>query len=322
MWIIAFLTVLAVPVQAQNQIDLGSSKDNTLFEDVNGTLSNGAGPNFFVGKNNLGQLRRGVIAFDIAGSVPSGVTIDSVGLTLFMSQTSSGPQDIELRRLLADWGEGTSVSSGGQGAPATQNDATWIHTFYDSLFWASPGGDFSITASAVMNIDAVGFYTWGSTSAMVADVQDWLDNPSTNFGWLLIGNEITNQTTKRFETKENTVEANRPVLTVYWSGPSSAGDADGVIPISIELRQNYPNPFNPETRIEFTLNENQHVVLKVYNLMGEEIATLVNGFESVGEKRVSWDGRNDAGVLVPSGLYIYQLHAGNAVGSKKMLFIR
>ena len=133
-------------------VSIGPSKDNTLYETPTGSHSNGAGQYFFAGTTSLGVLRRGVVAFDIDGSIPAGSTISSVSLELHMSRTVSGPETIELRRLLADWGEGTSRASGeeGGGTAATPGDATWVHRFFDTDTWATPGGDFLPTASACM----------------------------------------------------------------------------------------------------------------------------------------------------------------------------
>ena len=171
-----------------SSVSIGASKDNTLFESASGSLSNGAGSNLFVGRTNAGNIRRGVIAFDVAGNVPTCSMINSVTLTLDMSMTSSGAQAIELHKLLADWGEGTSNSTsrgGGQGASATVGDATWVHTFFNTATWDTAGGDFLATGSASASVGNVGDYTWGSAPQMVADVQGWLDDPSSNFGWLL-----------------------------------------------------------------------------------------------------------------------------------------
>ena len=203
-----------------SSVSIGASKDNTLFESASGSLSNGAGSNLFVGRTNAGNIRRGVIAFDVAGNVPTCSMINSVTLTLDMSMTSSGAQAIELHKLLADWGEGTSNSTsrgGGQGASATVGDATWVHTFFNTATWDTAGGDFLATGSASASVGNVGDYTWGSAPQMVADVQGWLDDPSSNFGWLFKGNETQNRTTKRFDTRENGTAANRPVLMVDYA---------------------------------------------------------------------------------------------------------
>ena len=184
-------------------VSIMPSKDNTLYQYVpaEGDLSNGAGFHFFAGENGTGELRRGVLAFDIAGSIPPGSTITGVSLSVNMSMTSSDAvRNMELHKLLADWGEGTSHAQGGEGsgAPATPNDATWRHRFYDTIFWTMQGGDFSAMVSASQSVGPIGQYTW-SSAQMVADVQSWLDNPATNFGWLVLGDESAGATAKRFE---------------------------------------------------------------------------------------------------------------------------
>jgi hypothetical protein len=202
-------------------INITPSKDNTLYEydPAEGDLSNALGFHFFAGENAMGELRRGVVAFDIAGQIPAGSTITSVTLSMNMSQTALETERvIELHKLLADWGEGTSQATGeeGQGAPATPNDATWRHRFFDTICWTNEGGDFSTIVSASQSVGPIGQYTWNSTQ-MVADVQSWLDNPASNLGWLLLGDESTATTTKRFDTRES---ASPPVLTIqYISGP-------------------------------------------------------------------------------------------------------
>jgi hypothetical protein len=203
-----------------NIINITPSKDNTLYQydAAEGDHSNGAGLHFFAGENAMGELRRGVIAFDIAGAIPAGSTITAVSLTMNMSMTPAGAENVELHTLLADWGEGTSHAPQGEGdgAPATPNDATWRHRFFDTLFWTTEGGDFSATASATQSVGGIGQYTWSSPQ-MVADVQAWLNDPASNFGWLVLGDETTIATAKRFDTRES---ATPPMLTVqYTVGP-------------------------------------------------------------------------------------------------------
>src|SRR6266446_54743 len=184
-------------------INITPSKDNTLYEydPADGDTSNALGLHFFAGETAMSELRRGVLAFDIAGHIPPGSTIIAVTLSLNMSKTPlDDPRTVDLHKLLADWGEGTSQAPGeeGDGAPATPNDATWRHRFFDTIFWAAEGGDFSATASASQSVSVVGPYTWSSPQ-MVADVQDWLDNPAGNFVWLVLGDEKPTLTTKRFD---------------------------------------------------------------------------------------------------------------------------
>jgi hypothetical protein len=198
-------------------INITPSKDNTLYQydPEEGDHSNGAGFHFFAGENAMGEIRRGVLAFDIAAAIPPGSTIIAVTLSLNMSMTPAGAETIELHKLLADWGEGTSHAPMGEGdgAPATTNDATWRHRFFDTIFWTTEGGDFSTTVSASQSVGGVGQYMW-SSSQMVADVQSWLDNPGSNFGWLVLGDESTGATAKRFDTRES---ASPPVLTIEFT---------------------------------------------------------------------------------------------------------
>jgi len=202
-------------------IVINPSQDNTLYEydPAEGDMSNALGLHLFAGETGMGELRRGVIAFDIAAHIPAGSTITVVSLSMNMSRTAvETARTIELHKLLADWGEGTSHAPGeeGDGAPATANDATWRHRFFDTIFWTNEGGDFSAIVSASQSVGAIGQYTWTSAQ-MVADAQSWLDNPGSNFGWLVLGDESTIATSKRFDTRES---ASPPVLTIqYIPGP-------------------------------------------------------------------------------------------------------
>ena len=304
---------------AQTQVTLAPIKDNTLYESANGSLSNGAGTGFFAGRTNqaVESIRRGLMAFDIAGNIPSGATISSVTLALNMSQTVSGPQPVQLRRLLANWGEGTSVAggNGGGGAPATTGDATWLHTFFSTNQWATSGGVYSSTASATQTVNTIGTYSWGSTPQMVSDVQGWLNNPSTNFGWLLLGNEFTSLTSKRFDTREHPTTSFRPKLTVtYTTTGVGEGQTD---PTAFSLHQNYPNPFNPGTTIEFSLPSSTQVVLRVFNVLGQEVAELLNEVRAAGHHVYALDAKDLA-----SGVYMYQLQAGSFAGTRRMIVMK
>lgn len=224
----------AVPHARADSITLEPVKDNTLYEDPDGMLSNGMGSFFFAGRTNEGKIRRGVIAFDVAAHVPAGSTITSVTLTLHMSKTVVGPKTVSLHRVVNDWGEGESDAPGeeGGGAPEEPGDATWQHTFAPTDFWTNDGGDYSSTPSATQSVAAIGFYTWGSTPRMVLDVQNWLNNPAADFGWLVRGDESTPLTAKRFDSKDHFNAALHPMLTIVFTPPAVVcdtceGDLDG-----------------------------------------------------------------------------------------------
>ncbi len=205
----------SVPAQA-GTVQIEPQKDNTLFESATGdSLSNGAGVYLFTGLTALDELRRGLVAFDVAGSVPPGATITDVSLTLYMSKTIAGPTPVSLHRVLADWGEGSADAPGeeGTGTAAAGGDVTWVHTFSPFQFWLTPGGDFDPVPSATTSVGGVGPYTWSAAPQMLADVQAWHADPSSNFGWVLIGAETTLPSAKRFDTREG---ANPAVLTVKF----------------------------------------------------------------------------------------------------------
>ena len=200
---------------------LAPLKDNTLYEDGAGITSNGSGVYFFAGFTLSNSLRRGLIAFDLTG-IPSNATVTNVSLTLYLSKTHGGSAAVTLHRTLRDWGEGASDAGepGGSGIQAEQNDATWFHTFYDTVFWANLGGDFSSTSSATTTVSSVNTtYTW-SGSGLIADVQGFVSNPATNFGWVIQGNESIAGKAHRFNTRENTV--NPPRLTVTFQAPAGS----------------------------------------------------------------------------------------------------
>jgi hypothetical protein len=197
-------------------VSLLPKKDNTLYEDPAGQLSNGHGIYLFAGKTSANGLRRGLIAFDLA-SIPTNTTITEATLSMFLSRPNPnlGPVNISLSRALRDWGEGASDagSPGGNGAPAQAGDATWIHTFYNTSFWITLGGDFSPILSATTPVMQNATYTW-SGSGLLADVQSWVSNPASNFGWVILSNEIDVGSTQRLNTREN--PSNPPELTVTY----------------------------------------------------------------------------------------------------------
>ncbi len=90
-----------------------------------------------------------------------------------------------------------------------------------------------------------------------------------------------------------------------------------VVPASYKLNQNYPNPFNPTTNIKYDLPEASRVVLNIYNIIGQQVASLVNGTIEAGFHSVTFDGSN-----LPSGTYIYRLQTNNFVQTKKMVLLK
>jgi flagellar hook assembly protein FlgD len=88
------------------------------------------------------------------------------------------------------------------------------------------------------------------------------------------------------------------------------------------LHSAYPNPFNPSTRIAFTLPSQSVTKISVYNLLGQEIAVLANETYQAGTHEVVWNGRDRLGNSMPSGVYMYQMKAGDRIQARKMLLIK
>lgn len=133
----------------------------------------------------------------------------------------------------------------------------------------------------------------------------------------------------QYRFKDRTIEANRT-----YTYQLQAVDNDGAVgvvrtvtltvkpPATFELGQNFPNPFNPVTSISYALAEPSHVRITVYNLVGQAVRVLVDKDQPVGFHTIRWDGRNQRGQSVSSGIYLYQIEAGTFVDTRKMLLLK
>lgn len=301
----------------QSEVTLPPTQDNTIYSE-NDSTSNGSGIYFFAGKTSGGATRRALVRFDLSGKIPANAIVTNAVVKLRMSRTSSESQSISLHKVLIDWGEGISDAGNqeGKGALAQTNDATWKYSKFASTQWTSKGGDFAATSSASLSVNAVGPYQFGSTAGLVADVQGWLQSPATNFGWLIKGNETVNGSAKRFDSRENTVEANRPALVVTYTIPTAAAKNEMYL-AEFALHQNYPNPFNPSTTIPFTLSRSSYVTLTVHDFLGRTVAQLLNGVVSAGEHSVDFNGSTFS-----SGIYFYRLRSGDRTAVKKFILAK
>jgi len=206
-WASASTTVLS-PVQ-----------DTTVFSQDPGA-GNGAGTNLFVGNTlRSNGVRRSLFSFDLS-AIPAGAAVESVVLNLRADQVSEQSAfAFKLHRMLSSWGEGSAASVGGGGAPAGDLDATWTRRFkLSGPDWTQAGGDFVANASATTNVGPTGSYQWADTR-MAADLQAWLDTPSTNFGWILIGDEAAFGSAKRFVSSEHAAIDDQQTLTIKYTAP-------------------------------------------------------------------------------------------------------
>lgn len=224
--VFALCWFVGAPAARADVVTIVSGRDVTLYENDTGDAANGSGEHFFAGRTNAGEIRRGILWFDIASAVPPGSTITDVTLRLRMSKTIVGGMTTTLHRVQRAWGEGASNAFGqeGGGTNPERDDATWIHTFYPDQFWKNMGGDFDAAVISSLAVGPVAFYTWPSTPEFVSLAQSWLDDPSANFGLMVITDETQFPSAKRFDSHENGVANNRPMLQVTFDPPAATAE--------------------------------------------------------------------------------------------------
>lgn len=193
----------------------------TLYESTGDQLANGLGQHLFAGNNGQDLTRRGLIRFDPDGL--GDVVVESAVLRLHVSQANATPSGVSLHRVLSDWGVGSTDAPGGEGGggAATPGSATWTHAFFGKVPWANPGGDFDALTLASTQVGGVGWYEW-SSDGLTAAVQAMLDEPASNFGWLLRGDESAASTAKRFDSMFSSPEF-RPELVVNYTAVPAPG---------------------------------------------------------------------------------------------------
>jgi hypothetical protein len=207
----------------QTTVNIAASADNTIYSEFTGN-SNGAGEDFTAGRlNRSSAVRRGLLKFDFS-SIPAGAIVTAASLTLVLNKTLSGAIDISLHKVNVSWGEGSSIAIGnssGQGVPAQNNDATWLCSSSNGAggcitSWTLAGGDYQVVPTATTAVADLGAYVWSGTQ-LLADVQQWVNNSATNYGWLIRSDEIISGSAKRFASRTNSVVTDRPSLSVTYT---------------------------------------------------------------------------------------------------------
>lgn len=213
-------------------VQLTADHDNTIYDVLPGDVSNGAGDYIVVGgSTGAVAARRGLVSFDVASAgIPAGATILDVVLSMNLAESVGGSASVSVHKLLKTWGEAGSNATGNEfdGAAAQQFDATWLFSMFDGSAWANAGGDF-VGSSAAVSVDALGVYEWIG-GGLISDVQEWLDNPVLNRGWLIQGAEVANNV-KAFDSKDSANAVLRPTLEITYEEP--------VLPSVVEGRKFY-----------------------------------------------------------------------------------
>ncbi len=218
---IAVVVLAAAGLGAQTTVALVPDRDNSIFAD-SASLSNGAGPVVVAGRTNHQGLRRALVRFDVAGSLPPGSRVLQARLEARVNATRGVGRPATLHRVLASWGEGTSSTGVGAGAAATTGDATWVHRHFSTTTWQQPGGDFVAAVSASAPVASVLGSTVWTSPGLAADVQSWADAPSANHGWLIRVDETLRSATL-FASRES---ATPPRLVITF-GPAATSTSYG-----------------------------------------------------------------------------------------------
>jgi hypothetical protein len=241
----------------------------------------------------MSHHQRIMIKFDL--SQISADTINNVTLNLyrFFGCPQGSPTSINIYEITQDWNENTW--------PGNQ------HIFHGTTVWKS----YVFSANGWHNIDITSL------------VREWADSTINNYG-LVIEAFPNNKFTKCY-SKEASNQSFRPYLEVDYV-PSVGIIGQNIGLITEYFLDAYPNPFNPRTTIHYQLPNRNNVTLKIFDMLGQEIRTLVNKNQSAGNYSVVWDGKNSLGESVGSGVYFYQLYAtcrtGNFIETKKVLLVK
>ncbi|MCX6847848.1 MAG: DNRLRE domain-containing protein [Verrucomicrobia bacterium] len=224
--------LLCMPAMGATFVATAAS-DTSIYQ--NHPEFNLGGTTLVSGTNQQFSNSRALFSFDLS-AIPADAIVTSVQVSLYVTRRPDPDQhggpvnsDFSLYRALQNWTEGTGGAV--TGSPAVTGDTTWndLHFNTTGENWTTPGGqigtDFASTPSATTSVGDVGLYLWGSSPALVADVQSWLSSPATNYGFALISeSENVAGSARRFASSEQpggSIPA--PTLTVTFQSAPEPG---------------------------------------------------------------------------------------------------
>ena len=173
-----------------------------------------------------------------------------------------------------------------------------------------------------------GWSLWNVPPALYAEYQCYGPGSSTS-GRISASRQLTDEEAQEYTIANIFSRNSFPDYAYDWI-PETLDDITSVnthqkpdrIPEKLSLEQNYPNPFNPETIISYSLPKRIHVRLRIFNTLGQEVRTLVDIVQSAGIKQVRWDGRDQAGNRLASGVYLYQIQTASFSATRKMIMLK
>lgn len=194
-------------------------------------------------------------------------------------------------------------------ATLTEDGIAWsapngqqIHDFIPRIWWPNAAGS-EIAISP------------GETEKLNAN---WIINKN----WVIKTLSIVAFVQDDFLQPDSTLEIHQGAKVKVTRLTTGIEDSYSDIIQDFQLYQNFPNPFNPETTIDYYLTKNSPISLKIYNLQGQEVKSLVSDIQNPGKYSIVWDGRDNFGENIAAGVYLYMLKAGNQVQSRKMILLR
>ena len=233
------LLALVIPGARADIVSLNPVADTFI---LNSAPTNNAGgtEGFTVGRDDNNGIRRGLVRFDLS-SIPPGSTVTSavLELTVIKDPPQQVNANFRLFRLLEDWGEGDGVGPrpGNSGEPATTNESSWTARLAYVADWTTPGAldDAAPSPSATMLVTTTGPYTW-TNAGVAVDVQQWVDQPGQNFGWLIVcADELTPMTVRKFGSREASSNPQPPVLQVGFVPPLVLSAPRSLFPSGFEF---------------------------------------------------------------------------------------
>ncbi len=277
---------------------------------------------------------RALIKFDFvdalkAAGVPDADAISDAWIEVRVASSEGADADgitVDAFRLLKQWNEGAT-----EYGTAASGEVTWNSARHKDAAWSVAGaGDAGTDREAVAD-DSQVISGRGRVRFNVLSAVRSIFAGGGNYGWLLQDRDESKDKYYRLYSSEHRNEARRPKLVVVANVPAlpkssvtanALSETNDSAPRTFTLAQNYPNPFNPETSINYSITAGGNVSLTIYNALGQKIRTLVNGVQAGGDYQVTWNGRDDRGVQVSTGLYFYRLTTGGFSSIRKMTFLK
>ena len=239
-------------------------------------------------------------------------------LAIYSNDNDGSNQTLNLHEVLVSWDEATSCWF----RPET-NFSEW-----DGCVPNDNWADSDPVASIIRN-NQDEWYAWEG-EALSHLVDNWVKHPEENNGLLvkLANDEVNADHLFRFYSSDESDSTVRPILEItyekggIYKGKNPFSRPKANLPEKFTLYQNYPNPFNPTTTIQFDIAKSVPVTLRIYNILGQHVKTLVDEFKMPGRYKVLWNGVNSNDQFVGSGVYIVRIEAGQYVKNKKLILMK